>query len=324
MNGPRKNIAGFTLTEVLVTVVILALILVGIAGVLEQALRAESATRERNDLTRQARFALDRMTRAVSATNLLLVPLAENPGTAWSESVRDPGVLAVTLDPTLDRDNDGWADGNNDKDFLDLNQNAIRDPGEPERIDEDLDNDATNDGKAGIAGIDDDGDGAIDEADDGEDVVDDDEDNVSSNEDWVNGIDDDGDGAVDEDFDKDMNRDGAPGVAGVDDDLDGLIDEGMPSLLGDDDEDGQNSEDWLDVTAYFLSGTTLMERMPNVNPGDGNDFSERVIAGNVTRFRVQRVPQGAGRAVLVDITLGLTGENANVELHTRVRVGAGS
>ncbi len=319
MTGPGKNAAGFTLIEVLVTVVIMGLILLGIAGVLEQALRAESATRERNDLTRQARFALDRMTMAVSATKLLLVPLAENPVTAWSESVRNPGVLAVTLDPTLDRDGDGWADANNDKDFLDLNQNAVRDPGEPERIDEDLDNDATNDGKAGIAGIDDDGDNAIDEGN----SVDDDEDGDFGNEDWLNGADDDGDGAVDEDFDKDLNRDGSPGVAGVDDDGDGLIDEGMPSLLDDDDEDGQKSEDWLDVVAYFLSGSTLIERTPNQNPVDGNDFTERIIADNVASFRVERIPKGAGRAVLVDITLALAGDKVNVQLHTRVRVGAG-
>lgn len=320
MRSNKRHAAGFTLTEVLVTVAILALILVGIAGVLEQALRAESATRERNDLTRQARFAMDRMTAAVSGTRLLMLPLSENPGTAWSESVREPGVLAVTLDPTLDRDGDGWADANNDKDFLDLNQNATRDPGEPERIDEDLDNDATNDAKPGIAFIDDDGDGAVDEGN----SADDDEDGVFSNEDWLNGSDDDGDGTVDEDFDKEMNFDGAPGVAGVDDDLDGLIDEGMPSMVDDDDEDGAKSEDWLDVVVYFLSGSTLIERMPNVNPGDGNDFSERVIAENVASFRVERVPQGAGRAVLVDITLSLSGETANVELHTRVRVGAGS
>lgn len=320
MNRDKKSVAGFTLTEVLVTLIIVALILVGIGGVLEQALRAESATRERNDLTRQARFALERMVAAVSATHRLLLPLAENPVTAWSESVRDPGVLAVTLDPNLDRDGDGWADGNNDKDYLDLNQNATRDPGEPERIDEDTDNDATNDAQPGIAGIDDDGDGLVDEGN----SVDDDEDGDLGNEDWLNGTDDDGDGAVDEDFDKDMNFDGGPGVIGVDDDRDGLIDEGMPSMLGDDDEDGQKSEDWLDVVAYFLSGTTLMERLPNLNSGDGNDFTERAIAENVTSFRVQRIPQGSGRAVLVDITLGLTGETAKVQLQTRVRVGVGS
>ena len=88
MNNVRQTDAGFTLTEVLVTVVIFGLILVGIAGVVEQTLRAESVTRERNDLTRQARFAMDRMTAAVSATRYLMLPLADNPGTAWSESIR--------------------------------------------------------------------------------------------------------------------------------------------------------------------------------------------------------------------------------------------
>lgn len=317
MTDIRRHCAGFTLAEVLVTVVILGLILIGVAGVLENALSAESATRERNDLNRQARFALDRMTASVAATRRLLVPLAENPATGWSESTRDPGVLAVTLDPGMDRDADGWADGNNDKDFLDLNQNAIRDPGEPERIDEDPPNDVTFDTFSGVAGIDDDGDGLVDEAGAGND----DEDNSGGDEDWVNGNDDDGDGAVDEDHHKDANADGAPGVAGVDDDLDGLVDEGP---VADDDEDGVKNEDWLDVVVYFVSGKKLIERMPNVNPVDGNDFSERVIADNVSRFRVERIPEGAGRAVLVDITLGLTGTHAEVEFSTRVRVGAGS
>lgn len=317
MSSTRKSTAGFTLTEVLVTVLILTLILVGIAGVLEQALRAGSATRERNDLTRQARFALERMADAASATRLLMLPLAENPGTAWSEAVRDPGVLAVTLDPTLDRDGDGWADGNNDKDFLDLNQNAIRDPGEPERIDEDSAADATKDNAPGIVGIDDDGDGNVDESA----LADDDDEDGSANEDSVNALDDDGDGAIDEDWPGDQNFDGSSGIAGVDDDLDGQIDEAASS---NDDEDGAINEDWLDAVVYYLNGDTLLERVPNLNSSDGNDFTERVIAENVASFRVERIPQGAGRAVLVDITLGLAGEHGKVQLHTRVRVGAGS
>lgn len=300
MNRNRERVAGFTLVEVLVTVVILALILVGIAGVMEQALRAESATRERNDLTREARFALDRMATAVSATRRLLVPMAENPGTAWSESIRDPGVLAVTLDPLLDRDGDGFADGDNDKDGA---------------IDEDLSGDWTKDGASGVIGLDDDGDGQTDEG-----AADDDDEDGLVNEDPVDGIDNDGDGAVDEDSIADMNNDGKPGIALVDDDLDGTVDEGNKN---DDDEDGSINEEWLDVVAYFLSGTTLMERLPDLNASSGTDFSERVIAENVASFRVERIPKGAGRAVLVDITLGLAGQHAKVELHTRVRLGAG-
>ncbi len=320
MTGTRENVAGFTLTEVLVTVGILALILVGLAGVLEQALKAESAIRERNDLTRQARFALDRMATAVSATRLLLLPLAENPGTAWSESIRDPGVLAMTLDPTLDRDGDGWADGNNDKDFLDLNQNATRDPGEPERIDEDTSADATYDSAHGIVGIDDDGDGSVDEgspAPGG--VFTDDDEQGGYNEDPINGLDDDGDGAIDEDWSAEQSGDAKPGIAGIDDDKDGQIDEGSTP---DDDEDGIINEDWLDAAVYYLNGAVLLERLPDLNPNDGNDFTERVIAENVASFRVERIPQGAGRAVLVDITLGLAGDHAKVQLHTRVRVRA--
>jgi prepilin-type N-terminal cleavage/methylation domain-containing protein len=313
MSGKKRNVGGFTLTEVLVTVVIVGLILAGLAGVVEHALRAGAATRERNDLTRQARFALDRMAAAVSATKLLMLPLAENPGTAWSESVRDPGVLAVSLDPTLDRDGDGWADGNNDKDFLDLNQNATRDPGEPERIDEDPTGDLTRDGASGIVGIDDDGDGLTDEGLSG----DDDEDNTSG-EDPLDGVDNDGDGAVDEDSVGDRNLDGQPGIADVDDDMDGLTDEGSTP---DDDEDGNSNEDWLDAVVFYLNGATLVERLPDVNPTSGTDFTERVIAENVATFRVERIPQGAGRAVLVDLSLSLAGEFAAVDLHTRMRVG---
>jgi prepilin-type N-terminal cleavage/methylation domain-containing protein len=317
MSVKRGRAAGFTLTEVLVTVVIFALILLGFAGVLEQALSAEAATRERNDLTRQARFALDRMTAAVSATNRLLLPLAENPGTAWSEAVRDPGVLAVTLDPTLDRNGDGWADANNDKDFLDLNQNAVRDPGEPERIDEDLPDDMSKDNAPGIIGIDDDGDGNVDELG----FIEDDDEDGLKDEDTVNGDDDDGDGSVDEDGRHDMNFDGEPGVALVDDDLDGSVDEGHHH---DDDEDGAVDEDWLDLVVFYLDGATLLERLPDLNPAGGSNFTERVIAENVVTFRVERIPKGAGRALLVDITLGLSGETVKVQLHTRVRVGTGS
>ena len=53
------------------------------------------------------------------------------------------------------------------------------------------------------------------------------------------------------------------------------------------------------------------------------DYVEQAIADNVTRFRVERIPQGAGRALLVDLTLVLTDPQTGetVSLNTRVRVG---
>ena len=246
----------------------------------------------------------------------LLIPLGENPSTAYSESVRD--VLAVTMPSTMDRDGDGWADANNDKDFLDKNQNGSRDAGEPERIDEDMDLDNYNNGQPGIIGIDDNGDGLIDNSSAAIPNRDNDEDG-SSSEDRVNGIDDDNDGSIDEDFTHDMNDDGKSGIAGVDDDLDGVTDEGP---LGDDDEDGSNNEDWFDPVVFFLSGTTLMQRIPNLNPADGTEFGEYPIAENVSQFRVERILGGDGSTVLVDITLELSPPDAEkVSLKTRIRLG---
>jgi len=76
---------------------------------------------------------------------------------------------------------------------------------------------------------------------------------------------------------------------------------------------------------FFLSGTTLVERMPELDPIDGLDFDERTIAENVSDFRVERLAPGPNdRAVLIDITLQLsTASGETVDLTTRVRVGSG-
>jgi prepilin-type N-terminal cleavage/methylation domain-containing protein len=291
--------SGFTLIELLLALSLGALVLTAVGAVVGQALQARAAVAARNELARQARFALARMTAAVEGTTRLLVPLAENPATAWSEAVRDPGVLAVTLDPRLDRNGDGFADADNDKDG---------------RVDEDSSADATNDAKSGILGIDDDGDGLVDEG-----AADDNDEDGATGEDIIDGLDNDGDGSVDEDTRADMNGDNQPGIAGVDDDGDGSVDEGG---VANDDEDSKNDEDWLDPVVYRLNGMTLVERMPNLNPASGADFTERPLAENVSAFRVQRVP--GARAVLVAITLELTSPGGEIaSLSTRVRVGGG-
>ncbi|HUO82318.1 MAG TPA: prepilin-type N-terminal cleavage/methylation domain-containing protein [Gammaproteobacteria bacterium] len=296
MNGHEQS--GFSLIEMLATVAIAALVLAALAGVAGQATRAREAFGASAELEQQAQFAMERMVRAVRGTSRLLVPRPENAATPYSESVRD--VLGMALDPTLDSDGDGFVDADNDKDG---------------RIDEDFGDDMTNDGAAGIVGVDDDGDGLVDEGD----PNDDDEDGTT-NEDKLDGIDNDGDGLIDEDVSKDMSNDGKPGIAGVDDDGDGFIDEGA---IQDDDEDGKSDEDWIDVVVYRLSGTTLLERLPNPNPVNGNDFTERPIAEGVTLFRVEYLPPAAaGRPAVVDITLTLGGAGgATASLNTRVRAG---
>lgn len=318
---------GITLTELLITVAIAATIMAGLAGVVGQALQSEDAVRGRNNLTQQTRFAMQRMVSALTGTRRLILPLGDNPNTDWHENVREQtvpasspegssikatAVLAVTLDPTIDQDGDGFMDADNDKDTL---------------IDEDIGSDNNEDGMPGLANIDDDGDGLVDESNKEDD--DEDEDTAGSkDEDPLNGIDDDNDGSIDEDIGSDMNADGWPGIVSVDEDGDGQTDE---SNKEDDDEDeddrGTKDEDWLDTVAFYLNGSDLIERRPtltDINTDglvNGADYIESVITSNVTLFRVQRIPQGSGRAVLVDITLVLTNaSNESISLNTRVRI----
>lgn len=324
---------GLSLLEILISIAIAGVLIAAISGVVGSALNAQRSSGAKNDTLQQACFAMQRMVNAVSKTRYLMIPLGENPVTAWKESERN--VLAVTLDPTLDRDKDGWADANNDKDFLDVNKNGSKNVGEPERIDEDLSGDNTNDGNAGIIGIDDNGDGIVDTVS----TTNNDEDGIAIEDsigDWnKDGVaDDDQDGSLDEDVNQDMNKDAKPGIAGKDDDLDGAIDEG--TKIDDDDEDGLASEDWLDPVVYFLNGTTLMERMPNINPVSGADYTEYPIADNISEFCIKRIPGANGSSVLIDITLSLGGVTLNncpkcndpiqgdrVCLNTAIGVGSG-
>ncbi len=307
-----QHSSGLTLIELLLALAIGAVLIAALSGVVGQTLQIHAAVSEQNALNQQARFAMARMVRAVSRARRLILPLAENPATAGSESVREypprseypneTAVLAITLDPTLDRDGDGFFDADNDKDG---------------RIDEDLASDRTNDAKPGIVGIDDDNDGSVDEG-----SLNDDDEDGSSLEDPFNGVDDDGDGSVDEDNDDDMNQDGLPGIAGYDDDSDTVTDEGNNK---DDDEDGLRDEDGLDPVVFYLDGATLWERMPNLNPGDGQDYTPHPIAENIGEFRVERIPAAASdRPVLVAIKLTLIGPGGGtVSLQSQVRVGAG-
>jgi len=296
----RRVQGGMTLIEMLLALAIAGFLVAGLAGTVGQTLDAWSATRARLDVVEQAHFALERMERAVRGSPQLVLPLAENPATAWSESSRD--VLALVLDPRLDRDDDSFADADNDRDG---------------RVDEDPGKDTNDDGKAGIEGIDDDGDGSVDEGD-----QDDDDEDQSLDEDPVDGIDSDGDGAIGEDPKGDLNGDAQPGIAGIDDDGDGSVDETVPP---DDDEDrdldsSNVDEDWYDSVVFYLDSGTLLERFPNPHATDGQDYEEYELAEGVSLFQVTRVP--APRGVLVDLTLELTDADGRaVSLVTRVRVG---
>ncbi len=79
---------------------------------------------------------------------------------------------------------------------------------------------------------------------------------------------------------------------------------------------------------FYLQGDELIERAPV--PWDenssgsitGRDYVETKIAENVTRFRIERIPQGSNQYMLVDLTLEITPPNGDVySLNARVRVG---
>lgn len=294
--------AGMTLLELLAALALASLVLAGLAGTTEQALRAWQLARARSERAVQANFAMERMLRAASGAGRLLLPLGDQPLTPQNESLTT--FLAVSLDPAVDRDADGFSDADNDRDG---------------RIDEDLPRDSTNDGAPGIKAVDDGGNGSVDASAAGS--RDDDESGIFGDEDPIDGSDSDADGTPDDDASEDMNGDGAPGVSGVDDDADGSIDEGGPA---DDDEDGSSDEDWYDAVLFRVQGGNLVERIHPPHAANGASYSEQVIAEGVTQLRVERVAAlPSARAPLLDLTLELsTSDGGTISLHTRVRVGA--
>lgn len=326
-HGYAPRISAYTYVELMLAMAITSILVIGLGSVVTQALNSSDTVTRKNSLQSDARFAMQQMINALHGSSQLLLPLKDNPATDWPEHIREQtvpasapigsstlatAVLAVTLPHSIDLDGNGVADADNDGDG---------------RFDEDLGDDANNDGMPGIAGIDDDGDGSIDEID-GLDFPerDDDEDGVRD-EDVPDGLDDDADGSEGEDNRADMNGDSSSGLASVDDDGDGSIDEGHQH---DDDEDGQQDEDPLDSVVFYLENEQLIERTPvpwDTN-GDslvsGADFIATPIASRVNRLRIERIAVSDENTILVDITLELmdseTGERFS--LNSLVRLGA--
>lgn len=294
----KRRSRGFSSVEILTSLTIGALLLGSLYRVVDQSMSLHNKVSRDSRTLIHLQFAMDRMVRHVKFSPRVILPLTTG-------TPRD--VFAVALPESVDRDRDGYADADNDHDFL---------------IDEDPGADMTNDGEAGIMGIDDDGDGIIDNGPTIDRSHDDDEDGTT-NEDPANGVDDDGDGSIDEDAHDDQNGDNAAGRDGIDDDRDGFTDE---SSAADDDEDVDTDEDWIDPVVYRLVGTDLVERLPvpwDVD-GDfqqtGSDFIESVVANDVSAFSVLR--SRTATTDLLELTLTvLDSEGQAVSLTTTVRVG---
>ena len=310
---------GFTLIELMITATIVLMLVAGLARIISSSVASKAALQAHSERLAESSFALERIVRTVAGSRMLVLPSRDKPGSDWPEHIREQTVpaslpigssvlataaLVALLPARMDLDFDGIPDADNDRDG---------------RIDEDLGLDMNFDGAAGVRGVDDGGDGYADNVN----WWDDDETNGTGGEDPVDGVDNDGDGLIDEDAGSDMNGDAYPGLAGVDEDADGSVDEGF---LYDDDEDGRSDEDWLDTVAYFLQGTTLIERMPVPWDVTGNgsvtgwDYVESPIAEDVTRLRFERIEQAG--TVLADITIETTSaDGTTLSLNRRVRVG---
>lgn len=272
----RSPEAGLSLIELMITIAISSIIILPVGGGMVQAINAWQYGSERSQLMYEANFALDRISDTVRSSRHLLYPLGRIADNTVVNS------LAVCLDPTLDLNNDGFADADNDHDGL---------------VDEDLGPDANFDGHPGILGVDDNNDGLIDNAA----IPDDDEDGLS-NEDPAGDInndgnlDDDGDGFIDEDS-----------TSGVDEDGDGTTDEdwydSVVYFLN-----GTNLIERLPSTTD-INGDFIVT---------GQDYIERIIAENVEKFEIKRF--SSGRKIIIDISLALTSQYGTpLEMNTRIR-----
>lgn len=302
--APRHS-GGFTYVELLTALVISAVVFLGIQDLIHRSTQALDTVTDEAWVNSEAQWAMQRVLRAIRRSRVLFLPTPDKPGTLLiDESVRE--LVALSQDPEIDRDNDGFGDPDDDRDG---------------RVDEDLGDDIQSDGEPGIKDIDDNKDLLTDSP--SAFPMDDDESGTlilpDNDEDPINGVDDDGDGLIDEDPGADMNGDGFPGIEGVDDDGDGDTDEGD---VEDDDEDGAKNEDPYNVVVFRKSGSLLLERTPKIR-GPHDQYTERTLLDNVSLFQVEWVPVAGGRSTLLEVTLQVTTpDGETITLNSRVRVGS--
>ena len=98
MPGPRASAAhrnppfrgahapGYSLVEVLMALTLGALVLIGLNSVAGVAFTTYETVSEKEDLTGQARFAMDQMVRTVSRSRLLILPQHDKLATNWPVS----------------------------------------------------------------------------------------------------------------------------------------------------------------------------------------------------------------------------------------------
>jgi prepilin-type N-terminal cleavage/methylation domain-containing protein len=117
----RHDNSGFTLLELLISMVILSIIMIGLHQAMNTALSAHRQTTDRQELLARARYAMERMVMFVQETDQMEIPAADN--LVLSERVLD----------TYDNDThgymaegDGYLDADNDHDGV-VNEGGVND-----------------------------------------------------------------------------------------------------------------------------------------------------------------------------------------------------
>jgi prepilin-type N-terminal cleavage/methylation domain-containing protein len=117
--------SGFTLLELLISIAILSMIMIGLQQVMGTALSAHRQTTEKTELLAQARYAMERMVMFVQETDQIDVPSV------------DRLVVSERLIDTYDNENhiykpegDGYLDADNDHNGL-VNEGTLEDPPDP-------------------------------------------------------------------------------------------------------------------------------------------------------------------------------------------------
>ncbi|MBN1826693.1 MAG: prepilin-type N-terminal cleavage/methylation domain-containing protein [Candidatus Eisenbacteria bacterium] len=277
MRRRGKRPTGFTLVEVVIATAILGILAVGLSRMVQSQLQVRETERSVLDTYREGRAAMARMTRDVRVCTQLMIPNGHNP-------TRD--ILAVA----------GFHNDDDDYYF-----NDILFP----RVDEDPKNDVGDDGKPGIKGYDDDGDGWIDMSGNDEDDDEDYYETYTKNEDPVDGFDNDHDGTIDEDYGADINNDYDDGINGWDDDGDGGVDNGEGRE--DDDEDDKKNEDPVDALIFqFNPDSSRVEEVHTWDQETG------VLCDHVTGFSTVYYYDNYYTYPYIEITLTLTADNGRV------------
>lgn len=196
----RQAQEGFTLVEVLITATIMGIIAAAMLPLLSICLQTHAQGVSRARLYHEGLLAMERMTDGVARSTHLLIPNNQTPVRdmlAFSGFINDDGdsYFGDPLFPRIDEDaprdsnadgghgiegvdDDGdgsvdeyknsWQDSDDDEDAF-WNWEVDNDPldgvdnDDDGTIDEDLPGDMNGDGRAGIAGVDDDGDTLVDE-----------------------------------------------------------------------------------------------------------------------------------------------------------------